>query len=876
MLMTVPESRISDRLSDWAESLGFALPLTDKMSAMLDADCLGVICREETTLFLQNQQADNLYFLVSGEARFIRQVNGRETTFATVTAPMVPLGVSSLNSPGRYMSTVVLTEGSSYLALPLKTFFDLLVIDQQAGAYLMSLVLSRATELLWATRSLKPPAPEMPAGQADGVAFKNDRDILKRLADTAFFAELDKDQLPALIAYGELQLFASNDVILEEGEDCDDLIILFTGSVEASFSMMIDGQQVQKSRTIVRPGVALTWANGQSDLIAPYRLKTNRDTAILKFSGSKIRQMMHEAPLMATALFQRQIWQIGRFQQSSSGLSNFADQSQSELLKTLIDYNGSKIPVQSPLHSAAHMLDNRFTRKYAFDCIYEAALKGNDAERTVAALAADALKPVEREHRFFEQLNKIYTRVTSAEPGTNAATLRQLTQLDFDRAFDQIPYVIKGMENLPDEPKTIFIYNHLASVPENELANGHAFSIDSHFVSAKILYQKYGDGGQRIVRASRSTEFWRNGYYSRLDNIFVHTPESDQLVETEIEKARRKQSLFIEAERTFNQGRPIVIAPEGTSETEDNLTPTSPGPLKIGAFKLAATLNPEPLIVPIALANFDRSVSQTIYAAVIKPAFRLSEMVSDISDEAEIMAFLADYRKVFRGYVEEAIALADDVRMMPLAQRQALSTNVGLVSPIEEEFGTDVREVELARQETQIDESDVVFYGSSTLRLWRDARGDLGVPRLLNLAFGGATIAACQAYAASLLQPLKKGKLILYAGDNDLGNGMSVAEVIRDYENLIEMVQEILPGFEFIVISLKPSPFRHHLNDQMRDVNRWLENHMSQRQNWQYIDIFSAMIEANSKEKSIFYKDDPLHMNEVGYALLAKKIREVL
>ena len=131
---------------------------------------------------------------------------------------MVPLGVSSLNSPGRYMSTVVLTEGSSYLALPLKTFFDLLVIDQQAGAYLMSLVLSRATELLWATRSLKPPTPEMPAGQADGVAFKNDRDILKRLADTAFFAELDKDQLPALIAYGELQLFASNDVILKKAK----------------------------------------------------------------------------------------------------------------------------------------------------------------------------------------------------------------------------------------------------------------------------------------------------------------------------------------------------------------------------------------------------------------------------------------------------------------------------------------------------------------------------------------------------------------------------------------------------------------------------------------------------------------------------------
>ena len=112
-----------------------------------------------------------------------------------------------------------------------------------------------------------------------------------------------------------------------------------------------------------------------------------------------------------------------------------------------------------------------------------------------------------------------------------------------------------------DEPKTIFIYNHLASVPENELANGHAFSIDSHFVSAKILYQKYGDGGQRIVRASRSTEFWRNGYYSRLIIFLSIRLNLTSLSKPKL-KARRKQSLFIEAERTFNQGRPIVSHPK--------------------------------------------------------------------------------------------------------------------------------------------------------------------------------------------------------------------------------------------------------------------------------------------------------------------------
>ena len=91
------------------------------------------------------------------------------------------------------------------------------------------------------------------------------------------------------------------------------------------------------------------------------------------------------------------------------------------------------------------------------------------------------------------------------------------------------------------------------------------FSIDSHFV-AKILYPKYGDGGQRIVRASRNTEFWRNGYYSRLDNIVVHTPDG-QTRGDQVEKETRKESLFIEAQKAFDEGRPLVIAPEGTSET---------------------------------------------------------------------------------------------------------------------------------------------------------------------------------------------------------------------------------------------------------------------------------------------------------------------
>ena len=125
---------------------------------------------------------------------------------------------------------------------------------------------------------------------------------------------------------------------------------------------------------------------------------------------------------------------------------------------------------------------------------------GNDNEKALASLMIDVLTGLERKYRFFVQLNKIYDRVSSSNNQIDKAILQKLTNADFVKAFDQVPYVIKGMENLPDEPTNIYFYNHIAKNDENTLANGHSFSIDSHFISAKILFPKYGDGGQRIAR----------------------------------------------------------------------------------------------------------------------------------------------------------------------------------------------------------------------------------------------------------------------------------------------------------------------------------------------------------------------------------------
>ena len=55
--------------------------------------------------------------------------------------------------------------------------------------------------------------------------------------------------------------------------------------MEASFTNLKDDQIENNSRSIARPGVALSLSAGLHDIESPYSLKSTRDTTILKFSN---------------------------------------------------------------------------------------------------------------------------------------------------------------------------------------------------------------------------------------------------------------------------------------------------------------------------------------------------------------------------------------------------------------------------------------------------------------------------------------------------------------------------------------------------------------------------------------------------------------
>ncbi len=827
---------------------------------------------EEKLIAEQHGIANKLFILVKGEAEFTKDHNNQLYKLATLKGSGIPLGVSGLNPPSRYMADIYVKANSEYIEIDINKLKDLESIDPSYASFFYSYLVLQSMKLIWSSRNLEDCYKEEKITLSTGVKTGGEIVNTKRIKDTAFLAFLNEEDLKKLLDYSSIKLFSANEYITAEGQLSDGINILLKGKVDATFTSIKDKKIEKNTRTIARSGVALSLSSGVHETNSPYTIKATRDTTIIKFSNEFIDNLISKDPDLALKFLKRELWQLGKYIQSSSGLTTYPAKDEAELFNYLLSDNSSRIPVNSKLYNIPHLLKNHLTHSLAFDIIYEVVVTGNENEKSIASLMIDAMSGLERKNRFFNQLTKIYNRVATSQNEFNKKTLQKLTNADFIKAFDQVPYVIKGMENLPDEPTNIFFYNHLASIDENTLANGHSFSIDSHFISAKILFPKYGDGGQRIARYSRNTEFWRYNYYENLDYIFVHTPESDRLEETDKEKKKRKEKLFVETQNIFDQKRPLVIAPEGTSETDDNITINSPGPFKPGAFLIASELEPEPLLVPIALANFDHSISNAIYCAVIKKPIKIKDYVKDIKNKKELEKFLTDYRKKFRSYVEEAIDLSNNI-YNDNQKIENVETNINLVSPIEEEYEADVRELEINLHKKELENKKTILFGSSTFKDWNNANQDLSISNLSNLGFGGSTLVSCRTYFNRIVVPFNPDTMIFYAGDNDIGSGTTADELLTEFMLFTSEVTEKIPHTRCFFVSIKPSIFRKDYLKIILEANDKIKKAINHLGQWKYIDLCSPMLETGYEK---FYGEDPLHMNVLGYSLLSKLIRDEL
>jgi len=169
----------------------------------------------------------------------------------------------------------------------------------------------------------------------------------------------------------------------------------------------------------------------------------------------------------------------------------------------------------------------------------------------------------------------------------------------------------------------------------------------------------------------------------------------------------------------------------------------------------------------------------------------------------------------------------------------------------------------------------LIFYGSSTFTLWNELAAIFKKHNPLNLGFGGSTLAACTWYFNRIFKNIKDiDAIIIYAGDNDLGDERHPEEVILFLENLLHKIRAKYGNIKVTFISIKPSIARKHLLESIEFTNKNIQKITATDANFYYVNIYDSLLDENGNPNHKYFKEDGLHFNAKGYHLLTKVLQK--
>jgi lysophospholipase L1-like esterase len=187
-------------------------------------------------------------------------------------------------------------------------------------------------------------------------------------------------------------------------------------------------------------------------------------------------------------------------------------------------------------------------------------------------------------------------------------------------------------------------------------------------------------------------------------------------------------------------------------------------------------------------------------------------------------------------------------------------------------YEAEVRDLERVAASQVNGDRPPVFYGSSSIRLWNTLAEDFD-PHVVNLGFGGSTLEACRHFFRRIVPPVGPRSLLLYAGDNDLGDGRSVGAAFADFRGLASQISDAFGSIPFGFISIKLSPAREMIGGRIRELNDLIRAEIESRPAGYYVDVYSAMRNGSGNPRAELFEADGLHLSREGYRLWGRLLQ---
>jgi lysophospholipase L1-like esterase len=175
-------------------------------------------------------------------------------------------------------------------------------------------------------------------------------------------------------------------------------------------------------------------------------------------------------------------------------------------------------------------------------------------------------------------------------------------------------------------------------------------------------------------------------------------------------------------------------------------------------------------------------------------------------------------------------------------------------------------------------QNEVLLIGSSSIQNWRTSESDLGPLRSVNLGLSGSVVADWQPLVDRLVTPFHAKAVVIYIGANDIHskNPTEPALVADELNTLIDKIHEGQPDARIYYVTVYAAGAFPDSRADEKALTAAMFESAQERDYLSVIDCAAALIGSDGEIRDDLFQGDQVHINEKGYAVWAKTIRDAL
>ncbi len=200
------------------------------------------------------------------------------------------------------------------------------------------------------------------------------------------------------------------------------------------------------------------------------------------------------------------------------------------------------------------------------------------------------------------------------------------------------------------------------------------------------------------------------------------------------------------------------------------------------------------------------------------------------------------------------------------------------------QFEEEVSLLESLDFEEKAGEKDVLFIGSSSIRLWDNIQVDMYPYSSIKRGYGGAHFYDLIHFSERLVKNHSPKAILIFVanditGSNDLTNivgDLSPNEVKKLFRYNYKLIRSIHKHIPIFLIETTPTPKRWKVWNKILQANKKLERFCKQVPNLYFISTRDKFIGADGLPIQSLFLNDELHLNVDGYKLWSSVIKSKL